>query len=115
LHTKVLIPVCQDVAFTNASGKYTIVVGIPNLKAGETYYPFGYMDGVALTTASSSGYSSISALLSFLNTNWTNVGSPTTAIAWTASSDNLTLIGTETSGAGIDVFCGDVFAINPSL
>ena len=109
LHTKVLIPVCQDVAFTNASGLYTVVLGLPTLGAGEKYYPFGYMDGVALATASSSGYSSVSALLSFLNTNWTNVGSPTT------SSDNLTLIGTETSGVGIDVFCGDVFAINPSL
>jgi hypothetical protein len=70
---------------------------------------------VALPAASNAGYSTVVALLAFLNANWTNVGSPNSTITWTVTADNLTLLGEESSGVGIDVFCGAVVAINPSL
>lgn len=101
--------------FINASNDYGALFAIPTLTGSNThYYPFGYMNGVALPAAALAGYSSIAALLVFLNANWTNVGSPATAIVWTVSADNLTLIATESAGGGDDVIAAQIVAINPS-
>lgn len=100
-----------------AQTKYGIVLALPELLFPEDrYYPFGYFNGVAMPgTPTASGYLTVGTLLTFLNANWTNLGSPVTAIVWTVSADNLTLIGLETAGGGTDVFAGAVAAINPSL
>ena len=98
---------CQLFCTQNATtGLYQGNVGLPTLAAGQTYHPVGYFDGIAFTSASGAGYSSVSALLTFLNTNWTNVGSPAIALTWTATSDNLTLIFTANNVAtGTDTIC----------
>lgn len=96
---------CQPVYLTNTNGIPYMVFGIPTLGAGQTYFPYGSFNNVAYPTASSAGYSTISALLVFLNANFT-------PYTWTASGDGLTLFAT--GGAIGDVPCVSVIAINPS-
>jgi hypothetical protein len=110
-HTRPLIPACQTIGGLNASVPplYNAVFGLPSLVAGYTYFPFGFLNGVALTSAAAGGYSTISALLTFLNASWSSVGT------WTATGDNLTLIVTQSAGTGLDVFCGGFLAVNPSI
>lgn len=103
---------CQ---FINPLSDYGAIFALPPLSATNTrYFPFGYLNGVALPAGAVAGYASIAALLVFLNANWTNVGSPATAIVWTVSADNLTLIGTESAGGGTDVIAAQIVAINPA-
>ncbi len=114
IHTSDLLPVCQTIANQDQAGNYVASIGLPTIAGGTTYYPFGWLtrNGVttALTTASSSGYSTSAALLSFLNSGtWANVGT------WTKTSDDLTVIATQTAGSGTDIFCGGIIAITPSL
>jgi hypothetical protein len=99
-----------------AQTKYGIVLALPPLIApDDRYFPFGYFNGVELPAGANAGYATVAALLAFLNANWTNLGSPVTAIVWTASTDGITLVGLETAGGGTDIFAGMVVAINPSL
>lgn len=110
---------CQSLGEWDVNSKYFVVLQLPALTTGSNtnsrYYPYGTFNGVALPAASSSGYSTSGALLTFLNASWTNVGSPNSTINWTLSADGLTLLGEESSGVGIDRFCGAIAAINPSL
>lgn len=111
-----LVGPCQGLGVWDANSKYFVVLQLPTLTSPNThYFPYGYFNGVALPAAANSGYTTSSALLTFLNANWTNVGSPNSTITWTVSADGLTLLGEENNGVGIDVFCGNVVAINPSL
>jgi hypothetical protein len=105
---------CQTVCQVNASGQYFIELGLPSLVSNSRYFPYGYFNGVALPAGTATGYVSTTTLLAFLNSNWTNVGSPSTVITWTVSADGLTLTGTETAGGGTDVICAAVVAVNPS-
>lgn len=95
--------------------QYGFIFQLPQLVGNERYFPFGMFNGVNLPAGANAGYATVAALLTFLNASWTNLGSPITAIVWTASPDNLTLIGTETAGGGGDVLQGAISAINPSL
>jgi hypothetical protein len=110
---------CQSLGEWDVNNKYFVVLQLPNLSTASNtnsrYYPYGSFNGVALPAASSAGYATSSTLLTFLNANWTNVGSPNSTINWTVSADGLTLLGEESSGVGIDRFCGAIAAINPSL
>lgn len=109
----ILIAPCQDFCeITNDDGDFQAIFGLPSLSAGKVYFPYGSYNNVALTTASTSGYANVAALLSFLNTNWTNLGSPSQTITWTATADNLTLIAT--GGNDGDSICVSVIAITPS-
>lgn len=114
-----LVAPCQQLGEWDVNNKYFAVFQLPALSTlsntNSRYFPFGYFNGVALPAASNAGYSTTGALLTFLNANWTNVGSPNSTITWTVSADGLTLLGEENNGVGIDVICGAVVAINPSL
>ena len=104
---------CSTVCTLAANGiQYESFFGLPTLPAGETYYPYGSYNNVALPSASGSGYSSVALLLAFLNTNWTNLGSPAVTFVWTASADNLTLFAT--GGNFGDSLCVVVESIVPS-
>lgn len=85
---------CDTLCVANALGKYYSVTGLPTLVGHEAYFPYGAYNNVALPAASGSGYSTPAALLAFLNSNWTNIGSPNTTFVWTLSPDNMTLTGT---------------------
>jgi hypothetical protein len=111
-----LVGPCQDLGVWDINNKYFVVLQLPALKLpNTTYFPYGYFNGVALPSGANAGYATSAALLTFLNANWTNVGSPNSTITWTVSADGLTLLGEENNGVGIDTFCGNVVAINPSL
>lgn len=110
IHTSDLLPICQSINSQNpTTNLYELTVGLPTIAGGTTYYPFGYLNGVALATATSGGYSTTGTLLTFLNTFWNNVG------VWTITGDGLTAIVTQAAGTGNDIFCGSIIAITPSL
>jgi hypothetical protein len=110
-----VIPIapCNLICEQNAAGQYTTVTALPALAAGESYFPYGAYNNVALPAASGAGYSSTAALLAFLNANWTNVGSPVATFVWTLSTDGITL--TATGGFLGDSLCLFVAAIPPSV
>lgn len=96
---------CQVVNLTNGIGNPYMFFAIPTLAAGEKYYPYGSRNNVAFPSASPNGYSTINALLAFMNANWT-------PYTWTVSGDNITLTGT--GGAANDTLCVSVIGILPS-
>lgn len=96
---------CQTMDITNDAGTPYMNFGIPTLGAGQRYFPYGSRNNVSLTPASSTGYTSVTTLLAFLNANWT-------PYVWTASVDNLTLIAT--GGSLNDQLCVNVISILPS-
>lgn len=101
---------CQTLCQFNTNGLYFGVLGLPTLIGNQRYFPAGYFNGVALPTASSSGYTTTGTLLTFLNTattGWAAVGT------WTVA--NGVLLVSQTAGPGDDVLCAGIFAINPSL
>lgn len=111
-----LVAPCQGLGEWNVNNKYFVIMALPALgSVNDRYFPYGYFNGVALPAGANAGYTTPATLLTFLNASWTNVGSPVSAITWTISADNLTLMGQESSGVGTDIFCGAVVAINPSL
>lgn len=97
------------------NGKYFFVLQLPTLTGNARYFPYGYLNGVALPAGANTGYATSGALLTFLNANWTNLGSPVSSIVWTLSADGLTLLGEESSGHGVDTLQAQISAINPSL
>lgn len=102
----VLIAPCQEMDILNDDGDPYMVFGLPSLDlASSRYFPYGSRNNVELTAASATGYSTVSALLSFLNTNWT-------PYVWTASDDELTL--TATGGDEGDSLCVEIFPIDLS-
>lgn len=105
----------QDVCTPNSVGAYAIYLGLPTISGTETYKPFGTFNNVALPAAATNGYTSVANLLTFLNASWTNLGSPAQAIVWTATADNLTVIGTLTGGDGTDTFTGFIARWIPSV
>jgi hypothetical protein len=122
------LPACQILNGTNANGLYVGVIGIPSLVGGtdtiSAYFPFGYWNGAALPAATANGYTTTSALLTFLNTATVNTGTATAPVytggwsiagTWTVTTDSLTLVVTQSAGSGTDKFCGGLLAINPSL
>lgn len=126
-HSKALLPVCQTMNQTNASGLYVAVMSIPSFDVDPTtiqrYFPFGNLNGFALPAATANGYATTATLLTFLNTATVNTGTSASPVytggwavvgTWTVSSDSLTLLCTQAAGPGTDVFCGNVIAIIPS-
>lgn len=106
----------QKMCEFDANNKYFAVFQLPSLVApNDRYFPYGYFNGVALPAGANTGYLTTGTLLTFLNANWTNLGSPVTAITWTLSADGLTLLAEEANGGGGDVIAANVVAINPSL
>ena len=105
---------CQQVCdIVNGGGQYQAIFGLPVLPVGQKYFPYGSYNNVKLfSNASGSGYSTISALLSYMNANSVNIGSPAVTITWTASGDGLTLIGTGFNK--YDEICVVVESIVPS-
>lgn len=94
--------ICEPI---NEDGDFVSYWGLPTLGVGQTYFPYGGYNNTELPAASASGYPDVTSLLTFLNANWTQ-------LVWTASVDNLTLIGT--GGDLNDVACVSVIAIEPS-
>lgn len=104
-HTKALLPVCQTLNTTNDDGQYVATLGVPTLTGLEKYFIFGSFNGNALATAFSTGYATVDNLVTWLNANWSTVGT------WSKTSDNLTIIATQSNGDGTDVFCGNIIPI----
>jgi hypothetical protein len=104
---------CNQICETNSAGQYITVAALPQVIAGDVYFPYGSYNNVALPAAAGGGYSSISALLAFLNASWTNVGSPVATFVWTLSADQMTL--TATGGFSGDELCFVVASVGPSL
>ncbi len=96
---------CQALDITNDAGAYYMPFGVPTLGVGETFFPYGSYNNVALTAASSAGYANITTLLAFMNTNWNT-------FVWTKSADNLTIIGT--GGVKDASLCVNIIAVTPS-
>jgi hypothetical protein len=97
---------CQDICVVDAQGDYQTVWGLPSLGAGQSYFPFGSYNNAPLFPGAGNGYSTVSALLAFLNSKWT-------PFVWTASADNLTLFAT--GGALGDSLCVTIIALTPSF
>jgi hypothetical protein len=110
---------CSLLCNQNANGQYYTTFALPVLAGNSRYFPYGFLNGVAFTGGTSTGYSTPAALLSFLNAVWTNVGTGSPTILWSLSVDNLTLTATETApsslGAGNDTICVAIGQVNPSL
>jgi hypothetical protein len=101
--------ICDEIA--SGAGGVSAAFGLPTLAGGETYHLCGYLNNEALPTPSGAGYGSVGALLTFLNTNWnTSVGSPPSALVWSASGDAKTLLVTAEDGLGDDLMCLYVYA-----
>ncbi len=85
---------CQTVDIVNGSNVPYAIFSLPTLGVGEAYFPYGSIDNVALTTASSEGYNDVTALLAFLNgtagwdvATWTEVGGIVYATGVTTGSN----------------------------
>jgi hypothetical protein len=104
---------CNQMCETNAAGQFITVSALPQVIAGDVYFPYGSYNNVALPPAAGGGYSSIAALLVFLNANWTNLGSPVATFVWSLSADQMTL--TATGGFSGDELCFVVASVGPSL
>lgn len=89
----------------NNNGDPYMTFGIPSLGAGERYFPYGSLNNVPFAPASSSGYATTTALLTFLNSTYT-------PFVWTKTSDDLTLIAT--GGSEGDLLGVNIFALTPS-
>lgn len=96
---------CQLINVTNTGGTPQGFFGLPTLGIGQNYFPYGGLNNVPLTSANANGYSTVTALLVFLNASWT-------PYVWTATPDNLTLIAT--GGVLNSTLCVNVIAITPS-
>lgn len=103
-----IIAPCQELCAIDAAGDIGGIFGLPGLQNGATYHPVGSYNNNSLATANPAGYSTVAALLVFLNSQWTNVGSPNVTFVWTATPDNLTL--TATGGNEGDNLCVEVIA-----
>lgn len=103
--TAPIIAPCQILCNQNSTtGLYFGNVGIPTIPAGERLYAFGFFNEVALTSLSGAGYASVAALLAAIQAAWGIVGT------WTVTSDNLTLVVTQSAGPGTDVLCVNIHA-----
>ena len=109
-----LVAPCSIICSRNADDELYSIFGLPTLSVGEKYYPYGSYENVPFATASGAGYSSVSDLLTFLNTNWntSSGGSPAASLVWTASDDELTLFAT--GGNEGDSICVAVKAFTTS-
>lgn len=96
---------CQLVDIVNGGGTPYGVFGLPTLGAGQNYFPYGGHNNVGYPSANANGYSTVAALLVFLNANFT-------PYVWTVTADNLTLIAT--GGSLDDLLCINVVAVTPS-
>lgn len=86
---------CQILCDNPVGSSYQAIFGIPtNIQGHERFFPYGSYNNVALPAASGAGYSTVAALLVFLNANWSAVGTPSAGFVWTASNDGLTLFAT---------------------
>lgn len=100
---------CQAICdIQDSAGNYVAYFGLPSLSGGQTYHPYAAINNVKATNASAGGYNSVSTLLSYLNSNATNIGSPAIAVTWTASADNMTLIATTTGNTVGSSICAVV-------
>ena len=88
---KIIIPQ-TDVYLIDGSGIPYVIFSLPTLAGGESYLPSGIFDNEFLTAATSGGYATPSDLLTFLNSNWSFLG--TNTVTWSLSADNMTLFAT---------------------
>lgn len=103
-----VIAACQVLcAISHSNPAIGGVYGLPVPAGAQKYFAFGSYNNIALSN-SSTGFSALADLLTYLNTNWTNIGNPATSFIWTASADNLTLFAT--GGFSGDALCVNVYA-----
>jgi len=76
------------------------VFGLPALTTGQGYNAVGSYNGT-MYPSSTSSFSTVAALLTYLNSNWTG-------FTWTASADNITLFAT--GGNAGDSLCVNIYA-----
>lgn len=105
-----VIAPCQDLCdMVNADGQVYAIFGIPTLPAGFNYYAVGSYNNVALSSSASS-FATIGAMISYFNSNWTNVGSPNETFIWATDGTILTATG----GNSGDELCVTIYTIAPS-
>ncbi len=105
-----VIAPCQTLCdMVDANGSLYAIFGLPTLAAGQQYYAKGSFNNVALSSSSSS-FASTGTLLTYLNSNWTNIGSPNTTFVWTLNGTTLQATG----GHVGDSLCVTIYAILPS-
>ena len=106
---QITVAPCQQIC-ADGDGVFTAILGLPTLAEGEAWFPFGFLNGVALTAASGAGYASAGALETFLNANWLTGN---LAATWDVSADNKTLTNTLAAGDDNDpdVLCAAVIVV----
>jgi hypothetical protein len=97
---------CQTICVVNTLGGYYAIWGLPGLLPGQSYFPFGSYNNNPLFPGAGNGYTTVAALLAFMNANWG-------PFVWTASVDNLTLFAT--GGVLNDNLCVSVIPLTPSF
>lgn len=103
-----VIAPCQTLCNWDADSKYFGKFGLPVLTGNLRYYPSGYYNGALLTGASSSGYTTKTNLLSFLNGSWSAIGT------WTEDATGNGITVTQSAGDGTDTVCISVITLDPS-
>lgn len=96
-----LLP-CQEACEWDSDDAYFFLLSLPT-DIG-TYTANGYLNGETLTPATGA---TAAALVTSLNTNFNNQGSPQIAITWTLLNAN-TVKGVITAGSGSDTLCAVV-------
>lgn len=99
---------CQTLCDQLSAGNYGGVWAIPDLPAGFGYYPTIYFNNTKTTQSPIAGFSTITALLAWLNGNYGNIGT------WSVSADNRTLFVIQNPGPGTDTVCLMIVAVNAS-
>lgn len=80
------------------------VFGLPVISTGQKYYANGSYNNTPFPSYVP-GFSDVPTLLAYLNSNWTNIGNPSTNFTWSVSGDNITLIATGGNA-------GDLLSVN---
>lgn len=97
-----LMQPCQTACEWDTDENYFFLISVPT-DAG-TYTANGYLNGETLSAATGA---TPTALVSSMNSLWTNQGSPQIAITWTLINDT-TIKGVITAGDGADTLCANV-------
>lgn len=94
---------CEEISLVNGNGNNYTLFALPTISGGQTYFPYGSYNNVALASSNTNGYADKTTLLTFLNASWT-------PFVWTLNGDTLIATG---GAAGLQL-CVSVIPITPS-
>ena len=104
---------CQELDdfCVDANNKRQAIFALPQLQAGQKYFPYGGYNNVQFPAASALGYN-LAQLQTYLTTQCATIGSPSVSISWAFNGS--TIIATVTGSSWGDNFCLLIAAITPS-